>query len=116
MNNLEVIHTGSFILYDWNIFGSSIYIVDILRIDDQSSILRSSIYRVFATFKLSQHSEIIRYVTWQDPYLLTKEQRTKALRRHREAESSSSKWSSKVMRLFTMYFDMQMGLGSECSL
>ena len=62
-----------------------------------------------ATFKLSHHSEIVRYVTWQDPYLMTKEQRTKALRRHREAESSSSKWSSKVMRLFTMYSDMQMG-------
>ena len=46
---------------------------------------------------------------------MTKEQRTKALRRHREAESSSSKWSSKVMRLFTMYSDMQMGLGSESS-
>ena len=39
-------------MYDWDILGSSIYIVDILRIDDlriddQSSILRSSIYRVF---------------------------------------------------------------------
>ena len=66
--NLEVIHTVTSILYDWNILGSSIYIVDIfriddlrinnlrinnlrindLRIDDQSSILRSSIYRVIA--------------------------------------------------------------------
>ena len=40
------------LLYDWDILGSPIYIVDILRIDDlriddQSSILRSSIYRVF---------------------------------------------------------------------
>ena len=52
MGNLEVIHTGTLILYDWEILGSSIYIVDILQIDDlrfddQSSILRSSIYRVF---------------------------------------------------------------------
>ena len=52
MGNLEVIHTGTSILYGWDILGSSIYIVDILRIDDlriddQSSILRSSIYRVF---------------------------------------------------------------------
>ena len=52
VGNLEVIHTGTLILYDWDILGSSIYIVDILRIDDlriddQSSILRSSIYRVF---------------------------------------------------------------------
>ena len=51
-NNFEVIHTGTSILYDWGILGSSIHIVDILsiddlRIDDQSSILRSSIYRVF---------------------------------------------------------------------
>ena len=46
-DNLELIHTGTSILYDWDILGSSIYIVDILRIDDQSSILRSSIYRVF---------------------------------------------------------------------
>ena len=46
MNN-----NGPSILYDWDILGPSIYIVDILRIedlriDDQSSILRSSIYRV----------------------------------------------------------------------
>jgi len=34
-----------------------------------------------------------KYVTWQDPFLMTKEQRTKALRRHREAETT--KWSSK---------------------
>ena len=52
VGNLEVIHTGTSISYDWDILGSSIYIVDILRIDDlsiddQSSILRSSIYRVF---------------------------------------------------------------------
>ena len=52
MGNLEVIHTGTSILYDWEILGSPISIVDILRIDDlriydQSSILRSSIYRVF---------------------------------------------------------------------
>ena len=52
MGNLEVIHIGTPILYEWDILGSSIYIVDILgihdlRIDDQSSILRSSIYRVF---------------------------------------------------------------------
>ena len=47
VGNLEVIHTGTLILYDWDILGSSIYIVDILSIDDQSSILRSSIYRVF---------------------------------------------------------------------
>ena len=52
MGNLEVINTGTLMLYDWDILGSSIYIVDILRIDDlriddQSSILRSSIYRVF---------------------------------------------------------------------
>ena len=52
VGNLEVIHTGTSILYDWDILGSSIYIVDKLRIDDlriddQSSILRSSIYRVF---------------------------------------------------------------------
>ena len=52
MGNLEVIHTGTSILYDWDVLGSSICIVDILRIDDlrfddQSSILRSSIYRVF---------------------------------------------------------------------
>ena len=52
VGNLEVIHTGTLILYDWDILGSSIYIVDILRIDDlriddQSSILRSSTYRVF---------------------------------------------------------------------
>ena len=52
MGNLEVIYTVTSILYDWDILGSSIYIVDILRIDDlsiddQSSILRSSIYRVF---------------------------------------------------------------------
>ena len=51
-NNFEVIHTGTSILYDWDILGSSIHIVDILsiddlRIDDQSSILSSSIYRVF---------------------------------------------------------------------
>ena len=46
MGNLEVIHTGTSMLYDWDILGSSIYIVDMLRIDDQSSILRSSIYRV----------------------------------------------------------------------
>ena len=49
MGNLEVIHTGASILYFWDILGSSIYIVDKLRIDDlriddQSSILRSSIY------------------------------------------------------------------------
>ena len=54
MVNLEVIHTGTSILYDWDILESSIYIVDILRIDDlriddQSSILRLSIYRVFPT-------------------------------------------------------------------
>ena len=52
VGNLEVIHTGTLILYDWDILGSSIYLVDTLRIDDlriddQSSILRSSIYRVF---------------------------------------------------------------------
>ena len=46
VGNLEVIHSGTSILYDWDILGSSIYIVDILRIDDlsiddQSSILRS---------------------------------------------------------------------------
>ena len=51
MGNLEVIHTGTLILYDWDILGSSIYIVDILRIDDlriddQSSILRSSILSI----------------------------------------------------------------------
>ena len=34
MGNLEVIHTGTLILYDWDISGSSIFIVDILRIDD----------------------------------------------------------------------------------
>ena len=50
-NNFEVIHTGTSILYDWGILGSSIHIVDILsiddlRIDDQSSMLRSSIYTV----------------------------------------------------------------------
>ena len=39
---------------------------------------------------------VVRYVTWQDPFLMTKEQRTKALRRHREAETNTSKWSSKV--------------------
>ena len=54
MGNLEVIHTGTSILYEWDILGSSIYIVVILKIDDlriddlkigdQSSILRSSIY------------------------------------------------------------------------
>ena len=38
----------------------------------------------------------VRYVTWQDPFLMTKEQRTKALRRHREAETNTTKWSSKV--------------------
>ena len=52
VGNLEVIHTSTSILYDWDLLGSSIYIVDILRIDDlriddQSSILRSSISRVF---------------------------------------------------------------------
>ena len=52
VGNLEVIHTGTSILYDWDVLGSSICIVDILRIDDlriddQSSILRSSIYKVF---------------------------------------------------------------------
>ena len=51
VDNLEVIHTGTLILYDWDLLGSSIYIVDILRIDDlriddQSSMLRSSIYTV----------------------------------------------------------------------
>ena len=51
MGNIEVIHTGTSIFYEWDILGSSIYIVDTLRIDDlriddQSSILRSSIYRV----------------------------------------------------------------------
>ena len=51
-NIIEVIHTGTSILYEWYILGSLIYIVDILRIDDfriddQSSLLRSSIYRVF---------------------------------------------------------------------
>ena len=55
MGNLDVIHTYDLTLYDWEILGSSIYIVDIpriddLRIDDQSSILRSSIYRVFFMF------------------------------------------------------------------
>ena len=55
MGNLEVVHSGTSILYDWDILGSSIYIVDILRIDDlriddQSSILRSSIHRVFVWF------------------------------------------------------------------
>ena len=55
VGNLEVIHTGTLILYYWDILGSSICIVDILRIDDlriddQSSILRSSIYRVFFMF------------------------------------------------------------------
>ena len=39
---------------------------------------------------------VARYVTWQDPFLMTKEQRTKALRRHREAETNTTKWSSKV--------------------
>ena len=60
MGNLEVIHTGTSILYDWDILGSSIYILDLLRIDDlriddQSSILRSSIYRVFiiTTYNIS---------------------------------------------------------------
>ena len=48
MGHLEVIHTGTSILYDWEILGSSISIVDILRfddlsIDDQSSMLRSLI-------------------------------------------------------------------------
>ena len=38
-----------------------------------------------------------RYVTWQDPFLMTKEQRTKALRRHRDAETNNTKWSSKVL-------------------
>ena len=46
VGNLEVIQTGTSVLYDWDILGSSIYIVDMLRIDDQSSILRSLIYRV----------------------------------------------------------------------
>ena len=56
VGNLEVIHTGTLILYDWDILGSSIYIVDILRIDDlriddQSSILRSSILSI-STIKI----------------------------------------------------------------
>ena len=51
VDNLEVIDTGTLILYDWDLLGSSIYIVDILRIDDlriddQSSMLRLSIYTV----------------------------------------------------------------------
>ena len=55
MGNLEAIHTGTSILYDWDILGSSIYIVDTLRIDDlriddQSSMLRSSIYTVTKIF------------------------------------------------------------------
>ena len=60
VGNLEVIHTGTLMLYDWDILGSSIYIVetlriDDLRIDDQSSILRSSIYRVFIMTRASQN-------------------------------------------------------------
>ena len=67
VGNLEVIHTGTLILYDWDILGSSIYIVDILRIDDlriddQSSILRSSIYRVFKS--LGNLSTIIMLSVW----------------------------------------------------
>ena len=51
VGNLEVIHTGTLILYDWDILGSSIYTVDVLRIDDLriddwSSILRSSILSI----------------------------------------------------------------------
>ena len=60
VGNLEVIHTGTLILYEWDIKGSSIYIVDILRIDDlriddQTSILRSSIYRAFIMTRASQN-------------------------------------------------------------
>ena len=49
---------------------------------------------------------VARYVTWQDPFLMTKEQRTKALRRHREAETT--KWSSKVIHF---NLDRSCGLG-----
>ena len=51
---------------------------------------------------------VVRYVTWQDPFLMTKEQRTKALRRHREAETNTTKWSSKVIPFlfqFNFFYD-----------
>ena len=35
-----------------------------------------------------------KYVTWEDPHLMTKEQRSRALHRHRAAEANQ-KWSSK---------------------
>ena len=77
VDNLEVIHTGTLILYDWDLLGSSIYIVDILRIDDlriddQSSILRSSIYSVFSALdhRMDVNDKILPMLLGI-PYILT---------------------------------------------
>ena len=57
VDNLEVFHSGTLILYDWDILGSSIYKVDILRIDDlridDQSLPNSLVFILAAGFKQS---------------------------------------------------------------